>query len=107
MLFAAVPNALGYYGAAFVIGLGNGHMYPAFQNMFIAVAHHDERGTANSSILVAWDIGVGIGVVLGGLVAEKLGYSPAFWMVAFAQITGAVLFWVATRTFFHRRKIVE
>lgn len=106
-LFVACPNPVGYYLSALLIGLGNGHMYPAFQNMFIAVAHHDERGTANSSILVAWDIGVGVGVVLGGLVAERLGYSEAFWMVAFAQITGAVLFWVATRFFFQKRRIEE
>lgn len=106
-LFVACPNPVGYYLSALLIGLGNGHMYPAFQNMFIAVAHHDERGTANSSILVAWDIGVGVGVVLGGVVAEKLGYSEAFWMVAVAQIMGAVLFLSATRFFFHKRKIVE
>ncbi|MBQ9311814.1 MAG: MFS transporter [Bacteroidales bacterium] len=104
-LFVAFPNPVGYYLSAFLIGLGNGHMYPAFQNMFIAVAHHNERGTANSSILVAWDIGVGIGVVLGGIVAEGLGYTPAFWMVSMAQIIGAILFLVATRQFFNKRKI--
>ncbi|MBQ9254795.1 MAG: MFS transporter [Bacteroidales bacterium] len=104
-LFVAFPHPVGYYLSAFLIGLGNGHMYPAFQNMFIAVAHHNERGTANSSILVAWDIGVGIGVVLGGIVAEGLGYTPAFWMVSMAQIIGAILFLVATRQFFNKRKI--
>ena len=104
-LFVAFPNPVGYYLSAFLIGLGNGHMYPAFQNMFIAVAHHNERGTANSSILVAWDIGVGIGVVLGGIVAEGLGYTPAFWMVSMAQIMGAILFLVATKQFFNKRKI--
>ena len=107
LLFVALPNDWGYYLSALLIGLGNGHMYPAFQNMFIQVAHHNERGTANSSILVAWDIGVGIGVVLGGFVAELFGYTPAFWMVAIAQFSGAILFLVATRTFFKKRRIIE
>ena len=35
--------AFGYYGSALLIGLGNGHMWPAFQNMMISMArqlHH-------------------------------------------------------------------
>ena len=40
LLFAAVPNEIGYYGAALIIGLGNGHMYPAYQNMFVDLAPH-------------------------------------------------------------------
>ena len=69
------PNAIGYYGSALLIGLGNGHMWPAFQNMMISMAHHNERGTANSTILVSWDVGMGLGILLGGIIAELLGYS--------------------------------
>ena len=43
---------LGYYGSALLIGLGNGHMWPAFQNMTINVARNNQRGTANSTILI-------------------------------------------------------
>ena len=42
---------IGYYGSALLIGLGNGHMWPAFQNMTINVAHNNQRGTANSTIM--------------------------------------------------------
>ncbi|MBQ6917666.1 MAG: MFS transporter, partial [Prevotella sp.] len=50
---------IGYYGSALLIGLGNGHMWPAFQNMTINVATNKQRGTANSTILISWDIGMG------------------------------------------------
>lgn len=106
-LFAAFPNVIGYYGSAILIGLGNGHMYPAFLNMFIAVARHDERGTANSSILTSWDAGFGIGILLGGVVAEYLGYSATFWMVAIAQTSGVILFFTATKKFFEQHKREE
>lgn len=53
ILFVAYPHVLGYYLSAFLIGLGNGHMYLAHQSMMINVAHNNERGTANSSILTA------------------------------------------------------
>lgn len=107
ILFVACPNSFGYYGSALLIGLGNGHMYPAFLNMFINVAHHNERGTANSSILIAWDAGFGIGILAGGFVAETMGYSPAFWMVAIVNAIGVALFFISTKTFFLRRKLNE
>ena len=63
LVFTAVPNLYGYYAAALMIGLGNGHMYPAMQTMFINLAPHERRGTANSTILTSWDLGVGIGII--------------------------------------------
>lgn len=55
-----------YYASAMFIGLGNGQMYPAFLNMFVRMARHDQRGTANSSILISWDLGMGLGILVGG-----------------------------------------
>ena len=97
--------ALGYYGSALLIGLGNGHMWPAFQNMMVSMAHHNERGTANSTILVSWDIGMGMGILLGGIVAEHLGYAAAFWCVAAVNGCGVALFFSRTRRFFLRRRL--
>ncbi len=103
-LFIACPNAVGYYGSAILIGLGNGHLWPAFQNMTISVANNNERGTANSTILVSWDIGMGLGVLVGGVIAEHTGYVAAFWTVAIANAVGTLLFFVRTRSFFLVRR---
>ena len=105
VLFVACPNDFGYYGSALFIGLGNGRIWPAFQNMMIAMAHNNQRGTANSTILVAWDIGMGLGVLLGGVVAEHIGYVTAFWMTAVAQVAGSLLFYLKTRGFFEARRL--
>ncbi|MCM1316987.1 MAG: MFS transporter [Bacteroides sp.] len=94
LLFAGVHTLVGYYGAALVIGLGNGHMYPAFQNMFINLATHDRRGTANSTLLVSWDVGMGLGVLAGGAIAEIAGFHAAFWTAWAVNACGA-LFWYA------------
>ena len=104
-LFVAMPNDFGYYVSALLIGLGNGHMWPAFQNMIINVAEHSQRGTANSTILVSWDVGMGLGVLLGGVVAENVGYTAAFWMTAAAQVTGAILFYAKTRYDFEKKRL--
>ncbi len=104
VLFVACPNMVGYYGSAILIGLGNGHMWPAFQNMIIGVANNDERGTANSTLFTSWDLGMGIGILLGGVIVEYANYTAAFWWVAIMQLAGALLFFTLTRkTYLARR----
>lgn len=105
LTFVGIQHPVAYYASALMIGLGNGHMYPAFLNMFIHVAQHNERGTANSSILTSWDLGFGIGILLGGVVAEYFSYEAAFWMVAFDNLAGVLLFFTATKNFFLRRQL--
>lgn len=106
-LFVAIPHPVAYYLSAILIGLGNGHLYPAFLNMFVHVARHNQRGTANSSILTGWDLGFGIGCLLGGIVAEHFGYTATFWMVAAENAVSVILFFLASRQFFERRKILK
>lgn len=106
-IFVAIPHPVAYYLSAILIGLGNGHLYPAFLNMFVHVARHDQRGTANSSILTGWDLGFGIGCLLGGIVAEHFGYTATFWMVAAENAVSVILFFLASRQFFERRKILK
>ena len=94
----------GYYGSALLIGLGNGHLWPAFQNMTISVARNNQRGTANSTILISWDIGMGLGILAGGVIAEHLGYGAAFWTVVLINALGVAGFFLATKAFFLERK---
>ena len=107
IIFVAIKHPVAYYLSAALIGLGNGHLYPAFLNMFINVARHDQRGTANSSILTGWDLGFGIGCLLGGVVAEHFSYNGTFWMVAIENAAAVVLFFAASKSFFEKRRRVE
>ena len=105
VLFAAVKQPWAYYTAAALIGLGNGNMYPAFLNMFINIARKDQRGTANSSILTSWDIGMGLGIVGGGFLLEYISYSAAFWGAAIMQLAGTLTFYLFTRQFYRKKTL--
>lgn len=105
LVFAALHNHWGYYGAALIIGLGNGHMFPAFQTMFLNLASNEQRGTANSTLLVSWDIGVGLGILAGGSVAEHLGYYAAFWTAFAVNLVGVILFLSYSRQHFLRNRV--
>lgn len=104
-IFVATDSMIGYYASAVLIGLGNGHMWPAFQNMMINLAHHNQRGTANSTLMTSWDSGVGIGILLGGFLAEHFDYQCAFWTVSGVHIVGLITFFCFTKVFFLKRKL--
>jgi MFS family permease len=105
VLFSLSISEFTFYLSALLIGLGNGQMYPAFLNMFINVARHDQRGTANSSILISWDSGMGIGILLGGFLAQYIGYGSAFITIALIQALGAAMFLLFTRHFYLSRRL--
>jgi predicted MFS family arabinose efflux permease len=103
-LFVACPNMVGYYGSAILIGLGNGHLWPAFQNMIVNMAENNQRGTANSTILTCWDLGMGIGILFGGAIAEYAGYSTAFWWIVGMHLIGVALYFLFTRNAYLKGK---
>ena len=105
LIFAAVHNHWGYYGAALIIGLGNGHMFPAFQTMFINLAENSQRGTANSTLLVSWDIGIGLGLLVGGIVAEHISYHATFWTAWGVNVVGVAIFYLFARKHFLQNRL--
>ena len=105
LLFAAIHTSWAYYISALVIGLGNGHMFPAFQNMFINLAPHTQRGTANSTLLTSWDVGIGIGILAGGALAETFGYSAAFWWAWIINAVGVVFYFAFVRKNYLKNKL--
>lgn len=103
LMFVIFPNTIGYYGSALMIGLGNGHFWPAFQNMMLRVADKTERGTANATLFIAWDCGLGIGILMGGVLTEHIGYAFAYWTVAIIHVVGALMYLLFTKTDYKRR----
>ena len=105
-LFAGVHQEWAYYVAPFVIGLGNGHLWPAFQNMFLNLAPNSQRGTANSTLLTSWDLGMGIGMLVGGSIAEHFGYSTAFWSGVAFWFLGIIFFFSFAKKHYLKYKLV-
>lgn len=105
LAFAAIHNYWGFFGCAIILGLGNGHMFPAVQTMFVNLAPNNRRGTANSSMLTSWDVGVGAGVVIGGIASELSGYNAAFWIAAIVNIIGVLFFFAYVRGTYNKNKL--
>ncbi len=83
VVFATIHHALVFFVCALFIGIGFGTGVPAFQCLFVNVAPHNRRGTATSTFLTSFDMGVGIGMLITGFIASQ-------WSLAFAYGIGSV-----------------
>ena len=105
-LLALVRNPWGYYSAAVILGLGNGVVWPTFQAMVNNIVPGNRRGAANSTIFIAMDLGMGLGMMIAGVISQKYGISFAFLACAFYAATGLILFRLFTLKHYLKRRVL-
>ena len=81
-----------YFLAALLMGYGYGTIFPAFNTLFVNLAPNSRRATANATYLTGWDVGIGVGMLLGGLLSE-VGFSYCF-AFGLLMLLFALLFFV-------------
>ncbi len=93
------------YATALVLGASFGTMFPAFNTMFVNLGRHDQRGTATSTYLTSWDVGIGIGLVTGGLIGQASSFSNAYLMGAVLTSVSLIGFVFYVAPHFRRNRI--
>lgn len=78
--------------AGFLLGLGYGVLQPLFQSFVTGTTPAPNRGTANATYLLSYDIGIGIGSFVMGLFQESIGLSAGFALTALAYIIGGIIY---------------
>lgn len=87
--------------SAVVCGFGYATSQPALQAIAMESVSSHRRGSATSTCYMAQDLGNLVGPVIGGWVAEALGYS-AMWVIMIAPMMMALLLSCAFRGRFAR-----
>ena len=54
-----------FFLISLLLGIGFGTMFPAYNTLFVNLAPNSQRGTATSTYLTSWDVGLGIGMLSG------------------------------------------
>ncbi len=103
-LLALVRNAYGFYFSAFILGIGNGVMWPTFQAMINNIVPPHRRGAANSTAFIAMDLGMGLGMILAGYISQRLSISAAFLFCSAFCAAGLVLFLKLTLNHYLRNR---
>lgn len=68
-----------FYLSAIIIGFGNGVIFPTFLSMINNMVKTGHRGAANSTLYTAIDLGMGLGMIMAGLIAQHFSISAIFW----------------------------
>lgn len=78
--------------AGFFFGLGYGILQPLFQSFVTGTTPPPQRGVANSTYMLSYDIGIGIGSLLMGFMQESIGLTTGFALTAVAYVVGGVVY---------------
>lgn len=87
----------GFVLSGFLIGLGYGIIFPTFQAMANNLVGPGRRGAANSTFFTALDLGIGIGAVFTGYLAQLAGLVNAFGVLALVTVAGIVWYLAVTQ----------
>lgn len=95
-----------FLGTALVQGIAFGTMFPAFNTLFVNLAPNSQRGTATSTYLTSWDVGIGIGLLSGGFIAQIFGgFDYAYLLGALLTIISTLFFLLKAGPHFNRNKL--
>lgn len=88
--------------SAFFIGIGYGTLFPALQTLYINMAPSSKRGTANSTYLTGFDLGIGIGMLLGAYLSDLYGFSVMYLITSVSCVVGLLLYWFNSRRVYNK-----
>ena len=90
---------------ALLLGIGFGTMFPAYNTLFVNLAPNNQRGTATSTYLTSWDVGIGAGMLLGGYIAEIATFKMAYLFGAALTVISLFYFRSKVAPHFHQHKL--
>ena len=94
-----------FFMVALLLGVGFGTMFPAFNTLFVNLAPNSQRGTATSTYLTSWDVGIGIGLVLGGYIAQFTSFDMAYLFGACLTVISTFYFNLKVAPHYHKNKL--
>ena len=87
------------------LGIGFGIMFPAYNTLFVNLAPNNQRGTATSTYLTSWDVGIGIGMLTGGYIAHISTFDKAYLFGACLTVVSMLYFNLSVAPHYHKHKL--
>lgn len=75
-----------------IYGIGFGAYYPTLTSIVVLSVSKEERGTALGIYSMAFDLGMSVGSILGGL-SHYFSFGYVFWGVTVIPVLGLIYFW--------------
>lgn len=105
LLVMTHAEQLAFIWAAVLMGLGLGLVASEFLLILIKLTEHCQRGTANTTYLLAWELGVALGVVTGCYLIDVVSFISVFQVSIVAIVLAMILYLVFTNPYFCKNKV--
>lgn len=93
-LLSKAETSFFFLFSAVLIGLGWGTLFPSFQTIAIQDAPPNRRGLATATFLSIFDLGIGVGSFVVGLVGAQVGFSSLYFYSSILVVAGIVLYYL-------------
>lgn len=90
IVLSSADSLPGFLAAALLYGIGFGSIHPALIALLVDRVGEKGRGAAMGTFTAAFDLGIGAGSILLGLVLQFSGFKEMYLLGAFIVLAGAV-----------------
>lgn len=94
-----------FFTVAPLLGIGFGQIFPAYNALFVNLAPNNQRGTATSTYLTSWDVGIAGGMMLGGFISNMSNFCLAYLTGTFLVTASTLYFLVKVGPHFNKYKL--
>ena len=81
-----------FLASAALSGVTYGAVQNSLQTMAVISAPPERRGAANATYFSGFDAGIGLGSLIGGVLAKEFGYAAMFGLFSIPIVVGAVVY---------------
>lgn len=103
--FAVIHNIEAFCISGLFIGIGFGMMFPALQTLYINMAENNQRGTANSTYLVGFDLGLALGMLIGGYISGIYSFETLFLVASGLCILSCIIYNLVSKQLFEKKRL--
>ena len=97
IIFSFTHSQIGFVAVAFLQGAAFGVLQTSLQTMAVVNSPVDRRGAANATYFTGFDMGIGLGNLIAGVLSSAFSYSFMFGLMAIPLLVGGVLYFALAR----------
>lgn len=100
-----VPETGNMAAAAVLLGIGLGFVTPEFLMMFVKLSQHCQRGTANTTHLLAWEAGIALGIATVCYLETTASQEAAYQVGMLSVVVALAFFVLITYPYFKKKRV--
>lgn len=94
-----------FFSVPVLLGIGFGVIFPAMNTLYINLAPNNQRATATSTYLTAWDVGIGIGIATSGIIAHYFTFYMVYLIGSMLCLVSMIYFNLRVTPHYNRNKL--